>query len=308
MSDEKHWTDDAPHATAEDYQRTGQRFVEAMRREFPDTLTVSTTCARCSATIDPAAVEQHHERCFVVGDWVRWTLGDGWVEGEVEEMRHGHVRAMRARRAENWWACERAIGAIVYPSGPDSRHVGSVRHIQRSGQAVPSGPLCHCQGFRNGRQCSEITRSHRGGGWRCPEHDACTTYVGNGDWCMFCGRGPTLHRKAPLVAVAADGSMTAGRPVVQRVGAEPPTPAPTLYDGLTSAVCYERWIDNRMQIEYGYPPVHVMTPAQIAVAKTEWISKYGQLNSIELRARISAAKERERLTVCMPVDAEDLPW
>lgn len=53
----------------------------------------STTCARCShaftGTPDDETLYAHQERCFVVGDWVRWEpklcpLAGGWAEGVVE--------------------------------------------------------------------------------------------------------------------------------------------------------------------------------------------------------------------------------
>lgn len=78
-----------------------QKFVAILREEFPAAeipfTIASHRCARCNATLDEASVEGHGERCFVVGDWVRWERdGDSWAEGEllwIGDM-HGHPFAM----------------------------------------------------------------------------------------------------------------------------------------------------------------------------------------------------------------------
>lgn len=71
---------------------------------------------------------------------------------------------------------------------------------------------------------------------------------------------------------------------------------PTLYDGLTAEQCLD--LMQRRQREATNSQFLTITPAQLAAARDLW--------SHQLKQRISAAKERERLSVTYcAADAED---
>ena len=84
---------------------------------------------------------------------------------------------------------------------------------------------------------------------------------------------------------------------------------PTLYDGLSDAICYQRWKSNRHQVENGAPLLFSLTPAQVAVAKHAWSREFGASLSAQLRAKIAASREAERLTVRVELQCEeDFEW
>lgn len=241
MRDEKHYTDDAPHATAEDYRCTGERFAEAMRKEFPVDLTVSTACARCSATIDLAAVEQHHERCFVVGDWVRWEYSagsDNWVEGDITAI--GYYMSIDIKR----FGPGRTQRLGVQDFGRES--LGAViRHIQRPGQAV--------------REAQE-------------------RYT----------LGSPLNAEPPMQFVDYELQDAMERVALPSEDPWEQDPMDALYDGVTLRLLVEQ-DEMRQRTERPLGQFEPLTPAQRAAVSAHW--------SQQLRARISAAKERERLRV-----------
>src|ERR1044071_5414137 len=76
-----------------------------------------TTCARCSVPLDvteenaEGVTKAHQERCFVVGDWVRWECQGEWVEGEMRGRSHeDHLRIKITSSQLSWSA---SAGAIV---------------------------------------------------------------------------------------------------------------------------------------------------------------------------------------------------
>lgn len=214
-----------------------------------ETATVTTTCARCSAMIDPAAVEQHHAVCFRVGDHVRISRpadvagGGWWVEGELLSMDRNATDGFDGRIRVSDASLERKkyVGTERSFSWGNTN---TIRHIQRPGQAV--------------REQAQIERER---------------------FAM------ALRDLRDTRALEPSG--------------------PTLYDGLTAEQCLERW--QRRQREDGAMPfagqVHyptrdtVLTAGQLAAARELW--------SLHLKQRISAAKERERLTVRADLQDEE---
>lgn len=241
--------------------------------------TTSTTCARCSHTftsrtdgfVDEALeieVAAHQERCFVAGDYVYVDTpsisGTGVVTGLVAP---GLAAIKMDERGKHYEAGTRlAFGTCTLRRIPRPQH----------GEALGVSTL-HCQGITDGKQCRETTLIGTATKlpWRCATHDACTTYVGNGDWCAFCKLGPSLHRKAQTVAA----------------------PAPVLYDGRTAESCCARWSDNRSIVERGGLPLYELTPDQIAEAKRQYASVAAVTWSRILRNRLAASAEADRCRV-----------
>jgi hypothetical protein len=86
--------------------------------------------------------------------------------------------------------------------------------------------------------------------------------------------------------------------------------SPVLYDGLTAAECLRRWLENRTSIETGHPMRHAtLTLDQIAAGRRFYTLSTYHSHAVELRAKVAASAESERLTV--RVDLDDLdgePW
>lgn len=248
--------------------------------------TVTTTCARCSATIDPAAVEQHHERCFRVGDYVRWT-----------NEYHAKWHAADPRWFEG-------VATKVYDSGQGTIGVGVL--IERGSTQYSPGD--HVS-YTNAANLRHIQR---------PGQAIVYTQPGYNGVAQLDEKQPTLSARLGHLKHGPGGSGLSGpcdadcrKCQVERdheLQDAMEQPAPTLYDGLTLGACYRRWFDNRAALERGEPIVS-MTTEQIAAAKSVYASAPGKIHSFALRARISAAKERERLSVTYcEVDVEDEPW
>jgi len=247
------------------------------------------TCARCSHLFNSgpapltsegieAEVATHQERCFVVGDWVRWEHNGDWLEGELRGLSSkrqvASVKISKARRAMEVGSTMEMLSC-------------NVLRIPRPGQEVASGPLFRCQGYRDGKQCEARSGPPAAFGYLCPEHDAPID-------------GDHAHFSYPL---------SIDDPIQQ--------PAPTLYDGLTAEQCYARF---RLRMAGSDRVIHdadlpigktvaeeliagrmSLTAAQLAAARTLW--------SAQLRAKIAASREAERLTVsCEVQDVEDPTW
>lgn len=286
----------------------------------PKSATVTTTCARCSATIDPAAVEQHHERCFVAGDAVRWEFPSRslWVEGSwVGSTDHGFWKEHRigVTAASGGWESsddddDDDDDDTRPPVVGTMRHFGvdndntSIRHIQRPGQACAG-----CGGSMD--ICGEY---HHGVQRIC---ETCYDNVGRGRPPASLAEQPTLSARLGHLKHGPGGSGLAGPcdadcrkceverkpPTVETPWMKPgetPDPLEMKYDGVTlrDLIIADDWarVGERVSREER----RLWTPTQRAAVSAHW--------SARLRARISAAKERERLTVCMPLYAEDLPW
>lgn len=215
---------------------------------------VSTTCARCSATIDPAAAEQHHERCFVAGDWVRW-----WPDGEVDPRRYSEVCVADILNGSPYTAVIDSHGPRwSSQDGLNGQRVlvnrGTIRHIQRPGQSIVA----------------------------------------------------IDHNLSPH---ATDAEIKALLEVQGGKVRWSDDLAPTLYDGLTAMECYAKWGSNRAAVECGVRPLYDLTPDQIAAGRRAYQMDALSEHADELRTRISAAKERERLSVTYcEVDVENEPW
>lgn len=236
---------------------------EKMCQEYEASIT--TTCARCSDTIDLAAVEQHHERCFVVGDAVRWDgeMTDGsksyrWLEGVILEIDSTsdriktHVRV--TARSDDGFAESIYLLGMVY------------RHIQRPRQVDPVE-----------------------------------------------ARAAAYHKLAseapgPIGCAHGDDDDDELQDAMERVAlpSEDPweqDPMDALYDGVTLRVLLE--CDDAARREAG-PHWRNGSQRTWTAPQREAVSAY---HSAVLRARISAANERERLSVTYcEVDAEDEPW
>lgn len=269
---------------------TGSNFevhVANMQPIRPLPAAVTTTCARCSSTIDPAAVEQHHERCFVVGDWVRLDMLGCHLTGKVQSVTPDVITVIPNAMHGEWYT-----GKVGKPFTIriNDNSLKNLRHIQRPGRAAAEPTMCCICGKRD-------TVS-----WEC-DHGK---------------EQPTLSARLGHLKHGPGGSGLAGpcdadcrKCEVEREVTSPPTQTPTdpldvEYDGwklrdLLEAEEHSRHEGKTDKVGWAMAGGwRCATPGQRAAVSAHW--------SASLRARISAAKERERLTVCMPIDAEDLPW
>lgn len=225
----------------------------------PSRSAVTTTCARCSATIDPAAVEQHHAVCFRVGDWVRWEVersaGMRWIEGELLWISKaiGDDKTVRIRVADS-------LGYALHQDLTVGLYRANLRHIQRPGQV---GWQFRCQGDRGGKQCERYAGPPADMGWRCPDHELQDAME-------------AMEQFTPILPPEVD-------------------PLDVEYDGwklrdLLEAEEHSRHEGKTDNVGWAMAGGwRCATPAQRAAVSAHW--------SAELRARISAAMERERLTV-----------
>jgi len=111
---------------------------------------VKQLCARCrtefqftsSDTNVDAVLAAHQERCFAVGDWVRWTpqphCQDNWFEGEVIGTTHGRVDWILVNKTDLLAPSSRPIGEGVRVGSKIDPSVcpGAIRRIPRPGQEV----------------------------------------------------------------------------------------------------------------------------------------------------------------------------
>jgi hypothetical protein len=103
----------------------------------PVTTVVATRCARCShaftARVDADLeneIAAHQERCFRVGDWVRWEHHGEWSEGEHRCHQPGGFASIRVAASSQ----HRDIGRVI------SVLVVNLRRIPRPGQEI--APRC----------------------------------------------------------------------------------------------------------------------------------------------------------------------
>lgn len=240
---------------------------------------ISTTCARCSATIDPAAVEQHHERCFMVGDRVRWSsLADGrWVaDGSVTEV-NGRTVAIRVLSVgANNMANTLVIGGSTRVS------CDAIRHIQRPGQAI----VYTQPGYNGVAQLDETqpTLSARLGHLKHGPGGSGLSGPCDAD-CRKC----QVERDREL-----EDAMEQFTPIL------PPgvDPLDVKYGGVT--LRHLLTISEACRRE-GHPNYRAawrrLSDEQRAAVSAHW--------SQQLRARISAAKERDSLTVRVDLQDEE---
>lgn len=283
----------------EEPKPTGASFTYGVDYGFePSVGVVAGKCASCDVMFRGEThselnwrLRQHAEACqkrpLEVGDLVRFDLhkGDSWLEGHVTTLCtpvYGYAQIVPVGSSPDL-RCYVEQGSFTFQL--DSKNYRRIPRPVAEVKAETSGLLLRCQGLNSGRQCDETVRGHVGG-WRCPTHDACTTYHGGGDWCMFCGRGPSIHRVDPAAA---------------------PSQVTVTYDGLTAEECLERFITwqrgepvngvSHRTREGGNRP---LLPAQLTAARELW--------SMQLRQRVEAAKDRDRLQVVIGHDVEDDKW
>lgn len=149
--------------------------------------------------------------------------------------------------------------------------IRQLRRIPGPAPRVASGITLHCQGTApDGKQCRETTPEPQGSlHWRCPAHADC--------------KKCEVERKTKT-----------------------PTDRP-LYDGLPLEILVARDQLNRREdpnLNRREDPnligVFTFTPSQRAAVSAHW--------SAQLRARIDAARERERGRVQIDADPDDTPW
>lgn len=88
----------------------------------------------------------------------------------------------------------------------------------------------------------------------------------------------------------------------------PTIETPALHDGMSTMECYRKWCDNRALVERGGVPLYALTPAQITAGRAAYLSDAFNEHSAELRLKLAAQKERERMQVVVDQDAEVGPW
>lgn len=239
------------------------------------TATVTTTCARCSATIDPDAVEQRHAVCFRVGDYVRWTneYDPKWHAADPRWFEGTATKVYPSGQGTIGVGVQIERGSAQYNPGD---HVGytnaaNLRHIQRPGQAVQFGT--YEEGFdmqaavaaqskqiaERIKRLDEMRMEHLAS--KMPKRDA-----------ELQDAYEAMEQFTPILPPEVD-------------------PLDVVYDGIKLRVLIRIDEDGRQEIRTARNWGHEWTPAQRAAVSAHW--------SAQLRARISAAKERERLTVCV---------
>ncbi len=279
---------------ARDIER--QRFELARQRD--DRAATSTTCARChhaftarpDGFVDEALdneIAEHRERCFVVGQNIRWQADpNSWADGAV-------LSLSESLAIVKVWAVSREWTAFyACPLVGQTRGVARVdiRRIPRPGQEVSRDGTWRCQGRTAGSQCSETMLADGKPypmGWRCSKHDACTTYVGDGDWCAFCTIGPSKHRKASKSIVPLDDMLA--------------DELDTKYDGVTlrDLLLQDALIRRDSQIRHAWFVIQdcKWTDTQRAAISAHW--------SAQLRARVQASSEQERCRVRVELQCEE---
>lgn len=224
-------------------------------RVVPDkTATVTTTCARCSATIDPAAVEQHHAVCFVAGDPVRWTspIGDEWwAEGEVLHVDCIAV-SLRIATVSAQWLDRRPVEGTFVTVNRDL-----IRHIQRPGQAI----VYTQPGYNGVAQLDE----------KQPTLSARLGHLKHGPGGS--GLSGPCDADCRKCQVEGDAELQDAMERIEPI-------APTLIDGLTAEECLD--LMQRRQREATNSQFLTITPGQLVAARDLWQQ--------QLRARISACE------------------
>ncbi len=282
---------------AKEYVRIGEQYAKAFREMFPVIpVVVSTTCARCHATLPEmteatvdAVVAAHQERCFVVGDWVRGEWNNGWpvsLTGEVAMQPDvsGEKLGISVRIAESTVFVAGAVcHFLVKP--------GDIRRIPRPGQVDPTT------------------------GIRMPQNAA--------EWSAVMGEagisasGPIQYQSTVVGWTRVVGDFiqqwqpNASYPSAPRQPnvVEQLVESQVLYDGMTAMDCYMKWSDNRAIVERGGLPLWDLTTAQIDAGRVAYQKDALNEHADELRSKVAASAEAERLTVLVDLDdPEGEPW
>lgn len=266
------------HGVTEE-QEAEHRALTAER--IPIGPTVLYKCARCGQVLEPvnrAVLDEHHNRCFVVGDYVRWEYGpsqpENWVDGKLLSIDANVCQIDVTAMGE-----DRPIHFQLGPTTLSLCGGKTLRHIQRPVQQPTVGPA---------PREPEPKPDEDENLWRDIEKYT----LGPRDFWP-------LHQGGVLIA---GPGVTVGTVTVSIVESAPvPTP---LFDGITSVACLNRWRDNRSCIEHGGTPLYDMTPAQITEGKRMFTGTW----SAKLRAKLAASAAAERLTVYVDQDPDDIPW
>lgn len=279
-------------------------------------VTVTVTKCRCGLMwTDATAFAAHQERCFVVGDWVRYgspvddaSWAEGQVVGPAKNCVHRGWLGIRISSASSFLA--EHIGH-EWSFGPEA-----LRRIACPGQGVATEqPAWHCSACGIGVTRSQPIGDQLGRCQACSGSNAPTKQgVIMGRLGMPIGwlERPNLSKTAICAGTWThgaellhhcsqpadhEGNCYDGPPLrSEPLYVEPP--APTLYDGYTAERCLYQFSRNQ-QLEPGEPR-YVMTPAMIDIARFLW--------STQLRAKIAASRSAGRNQVVLEQDAEDLPW
>ncbi len=266
-------------------------------------ITVATNkCALCSVLFTADADEQfiaaHAKVCekrpVQAGDYVRWDNpieSQWWCEGELLRLRTPAcdlVADIMVRRGTLMADTVQSVGLrntslrrIPRPVSEAKAHAphpfirGAESGPERLGPPDETCAVCQCDPRNTIHLQHKVT-----------EHAYAYNPAVVSARCARCGRGPGDHT----------------------VKQAPTTEVPVLYDGMSTMECYRKWCDNRALVERGGPPLYVLTPAQITAGRATYLSDALNEHSAELRRKLAASKERERMQVVVDQDGEDFPW
>jgi hypothetical protein len=280
----------------------------------PDSTVVSTTCARCHATLPEmteatvdAVIAAHQERCVIVGDYVRWEFPKQrrWAEGTLvssTDMGFWTKHRMMVDSECGDWNDEAEGPDDKYPTpgfehdfGVDSHSGTTIRRIPRPGQVDPA------TGIRMPQNAAEwsavmgeagisasgpIQYQSTVVGWtrvERPEQEICQgcgAHVIKTDCTDHCD---ACRAKIGLPAIASL-TVTVGASNAQ---------SPMLYDGLTAEECLDLYIWRQRSETIAAAP---FTSNQLTAARAMW--------SAQLAAKVAASAEAERLTVLVDDQSE----
>lgn len=258
--------------------------------------TFTTTCARCAAPLDAtdAAVKAHEERCFAIGDRVRWDglmdaggQTDRWAEGEIVAMPtggKGHIGVRVSASSDPHFA------PVVHMTPCNDSGIPAIRRIPRPEQAVV--PMPH----RRDPYPPDLTERFA---QLVKKHVADAPLPAH--WAKvdsYPASGVKLYTE--LVEAAKRGSITFDAHPIE-VGVSlvfldpaPPNPLDVKHDGVTLRELIRQDTENTQHDRLTMTGVSAwrLTPAQRAAVSDHW--------SAALRDRVAASKERERLSVIAP--------
>lgn len=249
---------------------------------LPDAPAVAHKCALCSVLFTPDADEQfiaaHAKVCekrpLEVGDYVRLDISGPQFASSWQE---GTLAGFSDRGSGTGYA-----KVYIVRAGDDMRDtIGayrwlwrtSIRRIQRPVDEVKAGGVvCFSEQGADPElctNCGQHIRHHFGGPqYRC---------------------NPNALPKPPTIET----------PWLSTTKRLPPDPLDTKYDGVTLRTLLDGDAFNRQEQGGAVWRAKPMTPVQRAAVSAHW--------SAELRAKLAASKERERLQVVVD-DGEVGPW
>jgi hypothetical protein len=243
----------------------------------PSTTVVAHRCARCSMMFTGesnghinAQIAAHADRCFVVGDYVRWEMGERWHEGPIIELRE-HDAYMECVRG----------AASSYPFRI-SFNRANMRRIERPVTLSVSGTISHTLADPTAVGQKRIVCTQA---WGAPTPSGTTEGTGGRVTInLFDGlmRG-TKAEPAPTCECFAAHLCEEHALEVE-------------YDGVTlrSLLDADEYIRREGRLRMN------LTPAQRAAVSAHW--------SAQLRLKQQKARERERLQVVVEQDAGDFEW